>query len=116
MSVKKEKINGKMITVSIASTSLKAASYDTLKENLRVTFTTGKSYEYQNVPSTTFTKFRLAFSVVLSALAGYLFAFFFSQVFDGYQKNSRSNFLQPCHNGWLNVCWTSQDASGCQRT
>ena len=60
MSVKKEKINGKMITVSIASTSLKAASYDTLKENLRVTFTTGKSYEYQNVPSTTFTKFRLA--------------------------------------------------------
>ena len=33
MSVKKEKINGKMITVSIASTSLKAASYDTLKEN-----------------------------------------------------------------------------------
>jgi hypothetical protein len=60
MSVKKEKINGKMIEVSITSTSLKAASYDTLKENMRVTFTTGKSYEYQGVPSTTFTKFRLA--------------------------------------------------------
>jgi hypothetical protein len=60
MSVKKEKINGKMIEVSISSTSLKAASYDTLKENMRVTFTTGKSYEYQGVPSTIFTKFRLA--------------------------------------------------------
>jgi len=60
MSVKKEKINGKMITVSIASTSLKAASYDTLKENLRVLFNSGVAYEYQKVPSTTFTKFRLA--------------------------------------------------------
>jgi KTSC domain len=60
MSVKKEKINGRMIEVSINSTSLKAASYDTLKENMRVTFTTGKSYEYKNVPSTLFTRFRLA--------------------------------------------------------
>ena len=60
MSVKKEKINGKMIYASIKSTSLKSASYDTLKENLRVLFNNGVAYEYQNVPSTTFTKFRLA--------------------------------------------------------
>ena len=60
MSVKKEKISGKMIEVSIKSTSLRAASYDTLKENLRVSFVNGNIYEYKNVPSTTFTKFRLA--------------------------------------------------------
>ena len=60
MSVKKEKIEGKMINVKISSTSLKAASYDTLKENLRVTFTNGTSYEYKSVPSPLFTKFRMA--------------------------------------------------------
>jgi len=60
MSVKKEKINGKMIEVSIKSTSLNKATYDALKENLRVSFVNGNIYEYQGVPSTTFTKFRLA--------------------------------------------------------
>jgi len=60
MSVKKEKINGKMIYASIKSTSLKSASYDTLKENLRVSFVKGSIYEYQGVPSKTFTQFRLA--------------------------------------------------------
>jgi hypothetical protein len=60
MSVKKEKINGKMIEVSIKSTSLNKATYDALKENLRVSFVNGSIYEYQGVPSTTFTKFRLA--------------------------------------------------------
>ena len=49
-----------MIEVSIKSTSLRAASYDTLKENLRVSFINGNIYEYKNVPSTLFTKFRLA--------------------------------------------------------
>ena len=60
MSVKKEKINGKMIEVSIKSTSLNKATYDALKENLRIAFVNGNIYEYQGVPSTTFTKFRLA--------------------------------------------------------
>ena len=60
MSVKKEKINGKMIEVSIKSTSVNKATYDALKENLRVSFVNGSIYEYQGVPSTTFTKFRLA--------------------------------------------------------
>jgi hypothetical protein len=60
MSVKKEKINGKMIEVSIKSTSLRAAKYDTLKESLRVSFVNCNIYEYTSVPSTTFTKFRLA--------------------------------------------------------
>ena len=60
MSVKKEKISGRMIEVSIRSTSLTKASYDALKESLRVAFVNGSIYEYQNVPSTIFTKFRLA--------------------------------------------------------
>jgi hypothetical protein len=60
MSVKKEKIKGKMIEVSIKSTSVTKASYDALKENLRIAFVNGNIYEYQGVPSTTFTKFRLA--------------------------------------------------------
>jgi hypothetical protein len=60
MSVKKEQIAGKMIYTSIKSTSLKSASYDTLSENLRVLFNNGNAYEYKQVPSTTFTKFRLA--------------------------------------------------------
>ena len=60
MSVKKEKINGKMIEVSIKSTSLNKATYDALKENLRVSFVNGGIYEYQGVPSKTFTQFRLA--------------------------------------------------------
>lgn len=60
MSVKKEKISGRMIEVSIRSTSLRKASYDALKETLRVAFVNGSIYEYQNVPSKTFTQFRLA--------------------------------------------------------
>lgn len=60
MSVKKEQIAGKMIYASIKSTSLKSVSYDTLSENLRVLFNNGTAYEYKQVPSTTFTKFRLA--------------------------------------------------------
>ena len=60
MSVKKEKIKGKMIEVSIKSTSVTKASYDALKENLRIAFVNGNIYEYQGVPSTIFTKFRLA--------------------------------------------------------
>jgi hypothetical protein len=56
MSVKKEKISGKMIEVSIKSTSLNKATYDALKENLRVSFVNGSIYEYQGVPSKTFTQ------------------------------------------------------------
>ena len=60
MSVKKEKISGRMIEVSVNSTSVRKATYDTLKENMRIAFVNGNIYEYQGVPSTTFTKFRLA--------------------------------------------------------
>lgn len=60
MSIKKEQIAGKMIYTSIESTSLKSASYDTLNESLRVMFNNGTTYEYKNVPSKIFTKFRLS--------------------------------------------------------
>lgn len=60
MSIKKEKIAGKMIDVAINSSSLKSASYDSLTENLIVTFNSGAMYKYAQVPMLVFTKFRLA--------------------------------------------------------
>ena len=60
MSVKKEKINGKMIDLNIKSSSLKSASFDCLTEKLTVTFNSGISYEYRKVPTLLFTKFRLS--------------------------------------------------------
>ena len=60
MSIKKEKINGKMVDVVFNSSSLKSASYDSLTEKLTITFTSGSIYEYKKVPWLLFTKFRLA--------------------------------------------------------
>ena len=60
MSIKKEKIAGKMIEVTLNSSSLKSASYDTLTEKLTVTFQSGVSYRYSEVPMQVFTRFRLA--------------------------------------------------------
>ena len=60
MSIKKEKISGKMIDVTINSSSLKSASYDALTEKLTVTFNSGAAYKYEQVPMLVFTKFRLA--------------------------------------------------------
>jgi hypothetical protein len=60
MSIKKEKIAGEIIDVSIKSTSLKSASYNLLSERLSITFNSGTTYEYRKVPMLEFTKFRLA--------------------------------------------------------
>lgn len=60
MAIKKEKINGRMLECSIKSTSLNKATYDTLKMTMRVEFVGGNIYEYNNVPISVFTKFRLA--------------------------------------------------------
>lgn len=60
MSIKKEKINLEMIEVTIKSSTIKSASYDSLAERLTITFNSGHSYEYRKVPMVTFTKFRLA--------------------------------------------------------
>jgi hypothetical protein len=60
MAIISETINGKMIDVIINSSNLKSASFNTENEDLTVTFNNGAIYEYNKVPWTKFTKFRLA--------------------------------------------------------
>lgn len=60
MGIISEKIEGKIINVDIKSSNLKSASYDTESEVLLITFNNGSIYEYNKVPWTVFTKFRMA--------------------------------------------------------
>ena len=60
MGIISEKIDGKLITVSIQSTNLKEATYNTETEDLTVTFNNGSIYEYNKVPWNKFTKFRMS--------------------------------------------------------
>ena len=60
MSIISEKIDGSLIEITIQSSNLKSAKYNTLNESLSITFNNGSIYEYDNVPWNKFTKFRLA--------------------------------------------------------
>jgi lysyl-tRNA synthetase class 2 len=60
MGIISEKIDGKLITVSIQSSNLKESTYNTETEDLTVIFNNGSIYEYNKVPWSKFTKFRLA--------------------------------------------------------
>lgn len=60
MSIISEKIEGTLIEVHISSSNLKSAIYDTENEKLTITFNSGSIYEYNKVPWTKFTKFRMA--------------------------------------------------------
>ena len=60
MGIISEKIEGKLITVTIQSSNLKEAIYNTETEDLTVTFNNGSIYVYNKVPWTKFSKFRLA--------------------------------------------------------
>lgn len=60
MSILSEKIEGENILVEILSSNIKAAAYNTKTEDLTITFNTGGIYEYNKVPWTTFTKFRMS--------------------------------------------------------
>lgn len=60
MSIISEKIEGTLIEIHISSSNLKSAIYDTENEKLTVTFNSGSIYEYNKVPWTKFTKFRMA--------------------------------------------------------
>lgn len=60
MGIISEKIDGKLIEVTVNSTNLKTASYNTETEDLIVTFNNGGIYQYDSVPWNKFTKFRLA--------------------------------------------------------
>ena len=60
MAIVSESIEGKVINVSISSTNLKSASYNTETSVLTVNFNNGGIYEYQNIPCELFTKFRMS--------------------------------------------------------
>lgn len=60
MGIVSEKIDGKLITVTIQSSNLKETTYNTETEDLTVIFNNGSIYEYNKVPWSKFTKFRLA--------------------------------------------------------
>jgi len=60
MAIISEKIEGTKITVTINSTNLKGASYDTETKTLSTTFNNGSIYEYYEVPWEVFTKLRTA--------------------------------------------------------
>ena len=60
MGIISEKIDGTMIEVTIQSSNLKTASYNTETEDLTITFNNGSIYEYNNVPWNKFTKFRMS--------------------------------------------------------
>lgn len=60
MGITSEKIDGHLIEVLIASSNLKSAKYHTTEESLIVEFNNGAIYEYESVPWTIFTKFRMA--------------------------------------------------------
>lgn len=60
MSILSEQINGKMIDVTINSSNIKAASYNTEDETLSITFKTDAIYTYEKVPWAIFTKFRMS--------------------------------------------------------
>jgi hypothetical protein len=60
MSIKTERIIGKKIICEIDSTTLRKAEYDTSSRKLLVTFKGDIQYEYEDVPHSVFTKFRMA--------------------------------------------------------
>jgi len=60
MGIKSEKILGKKIICEIDSTTLRKVEYDTSNRKLLVTFKGDIQYEYEDVPHSVFTKFRMA--------------------------------------------------------
>ena len=60
MGIISEKIEGKIINVSIKSTNLNNAVYDTESQDLTITFNNGGIYLYNKVPWDVFTKFRMS--------------------------------------------------------
>jgi hypothetical protein len=60
MGIISEKIEGKLIEVTIQSSNLSSAKFNTETEDLIVSFNNGAIYEYNKVPWEKFTKFRVA--------------------------------------------------------
>jgi hypothetical protein len=60
MSILSEKIEGYMINVDLNSSNIKSACYNTLLDELSVTFKNNVTYKYFDVPWEIFTKFRMS--------------------------------------------------------
>jgi hypothetical protein len=60
MAIISEQISGTTINVTINSSNLNFASYDTNTKTLTTTFNNGSIYEYYELPWAIFTKFRMA--------------------------------------------------------
>lgn len=60
MAILTEKIEGSIIEVSIQSSNLKSAKYDTTSKELTITFNNGSIYVYSDVPWEIFTKMRMS--------------------------------------------------------
>ena len=60
MGIITEKIDGKMIEVTISSSNIKSSKFNTEDETLLMEFNNGSIYEYEKVPWEIFTKFRMA--------------------------------------------------------
>lgn len=58
MGIISERIDGVVINVTINSTNLKSASYNTESKTFTVNFNNGSIYEYLDFPWDLFTKFR----------------------------------------------------------
>lgn len=59
MGIISEQISGETINVSIKSSNLQLASYNTTSKILTITFNNGSIYEYYDLPWNIFTKFRM---------------------------------------------------------
>lgn len=60
MAIKSEKIEGKLIINEIESSNIKKTVYDTSTKKMTTTFNNDMVYEYEDVPHSTYTKFRMA--------------------------------------------------------
>lgn len=60
MAIKSEKIEGKQIINEVESSNLTKTVYDTGEKTMTVTFKNGAQYLYEDVPHSTYTKFRIA--------------------------------------------------------
>jgi hypothetical protein len=60
MGILSEQINGSQISVNIASSNIKSASYNTDSKVLTIIFKTEAVYEYYDVPWEIFTRFRMS--------------------------------------------------------
>jgi hypothetical protein len=60
MAIKSEKIEGKKIINEVESSNVRKTIYDTETKSLVVTFNNGIEYIYEDVPHSSYTKFRMS--------------------------------------------------------